>query len=114
MAEECGPIYEFRKVLPGLAYEYDLSMPPIQLIGLRLREGQEWNMETILNSIDIGLCRIAMDSTGNIFTTEEYRRDVDNRTLTIIDRRDVPRSYDRAIRIQKKFPDFTIVGGLEF
>lgn len=104
MAAECGPIMSFR---------HPRMLPPLQLIGLRLKVGRDWSMEGILDRIDIGFCRIGMDWNGSIYSHPAYTRDALNRTLTIVDRRDVRRSTLRARRINKKYPGFGIVGGCD-
>lgn len=106
MAEECGPIAVFEhyglELLPT-------ERPPIQLIGLKAREGIEWGPEAVLQRIDIGLCRALMNARGGITFADEFGHDGDNLLLTIVDKRDPERSLKRAKRIQEKYPEFTIV-----
>lgn len=111
MAEECGPIAVFEhfdeSCLAGLAMPTEL--PPIQLIGLKARAGREWGPGTVLQRIDIGLCRALMTARGAAMFTPEFGHDADNHLLTIVDKRDPERSLKRAKRIQEKYPEFTIV-----
>lgn len=107
MAEECGPIAMFvHEDLFSFDKDY---VPPIQLIGLKTRGGQEWGCEAVLNRIDIGLCRALMDDKGLLHTAPEFHSDSRNKTITIVDKRDPERSLKRAQRIQEKYPEFTIV-----
>ena len=107
MAEECGPIAVFEKLS-----NFDFLegyVPPIQLIGLKAREGREWGPEAVLGRIDIGLCRALLNARGDTLVAPEFITDSRQQTLTIVDKRDPERSLKRAKRIQEKYPEFTIV-----
>lgn len=63
----------------------------------------------------VGICGLAMDKTGAVWATEAFRRDRDNRTITLLDgtKGDIaPRVFAYAARLQRDyFPGFAIVDG---
>ena len=60
----------------------------------------------LMNDFDIGLCEIYLNGPM-IFTTENYRRDKDNKTLTCTPTLGKEnRTQERLIRISAKYPEF--------
>lgn len=63
----------------------------------------------------VGISALAMDASGTVWATDAFRRDRDNRTITLLDgtKGDIaPQIFQYAARLQRVyFPDFTIVDG---
>jgi hypothetical protein len=67
-----------------------------------------FDYKVLLDSFDIGLCMIALDQNNKVYRAPEYKKDVANKTITIV--RDTGgRELDHAERIQRKYNGWAIV-----
>lgn len=68
-----------------------------------------FNYKTLLDSFDLGICMISLDHDNAVHRTPEYKHDVANKKITIVQKTG-GREAEHAKRIQKKYPGWMIAG----
>lgn len=60
----------------------------------------------IIEEFDFGICQIGMTTNGEVFITDAFLDDFNNKTLTIVNHRPGERKEKRISRMKEKFPDW--------
>lgn len=93
-------------------YEFPSGMmaePMFNVIACNGPQGDDLFRHHHLERFDLGICRIMATGTY-VFRSSEYKRDVENQTITIVNPVNVERSMERAIRIRDRaYSGWTIV-----
>jgi hypothetical protein len=108
VSNEATEYLEFTDVASVIEATHPAVSVPIQVIRI---SANNLSGERMIERLDLGPCQIGMDYLGNFWHTEQFWKDVSERTFTITrsENRDVVRSTKRFERLVQKYVGWTLV-----